>query len=222
MPRRSTDFPALIDSIAADERSQVPKGERTRQLILARAAARASEGGLDSLSLGGLADELGMSKSGLFAHFGSRHELQLATIERAREIFLVEVIEPALELPPGIDRLRALYEGWLSYVERGVFPGGCFFSTVVAEFANRPGVIQDRLAALTEQWLGLLEEAIRAARRKGQLTREVNAKRLAFELFAVGDTATRYHGLFGSMSIASAFSTMREIISRVSPDPRKV
>jgi AcrR family transcriptional regulator len=84
------------------------KGERTRQAILDRAAARASERGLDSLSLGALAEDLSMSKSGLFAHFGSKEELQLARIERARDIFVAEVIEPALRLPQGVERLRAL------------------------------------------------------------------------------------------------------------------
>jgi AcrR family transcriptional regulator len=134
MARRQSTLPPL--TVALPEDPRLPKGERTRQAILDRAAARASEHGLDSLSLGALAEELEMSKSGLFAHFGFKEELQLATVEHAREIFLTEVIEPALKLPQGIDRLRALCEAWVSYVERAVFPGGCFFSTTTPEFAN--------------------------------------------------------------------------------------
>jgi AcrR family transcriptional regulator len=188
------------------------KGERTRQAILDRAAARASERGLESLSLGALADELEMSKSGLFAHFGSKEELQLATIERAREVFVAEIVEPALALPPGLERLRALCERWLSYIERPIFPGGCFFSTTTSEFADRPGVIHDRLSALMQQWLGLLEQAIRAARRKGELKQDVDPKRLAFELFALGDTAGRYHNALAGTGHNMTLKSMRERI----------
>jgi AcrR family transcriptional regulator len=195
---------------------RVPKGERTRQAILNRAAARASERGLESLSLGALADELSMSKSGLFAHFGSKQELQLATIERAREIFFAEIIEPALELPSGVERLRALCEGWISYVDRGVFPGGCFFSTTGAEFANRPGVVRDRLTSLLSQWLELLERAARSARRKGEIRADIDPKRFAFELFAIGDTASRYQGVLGKTALprVAARRMMREHIDR--------
>jgi AcrR family transcriptional regulator len=195
-----------------DEHARVPKGERTRQAILDRAAARASEHGLESLSLGKLANELVMSKSGLFAHFGSKEELQLATIERAREIFVSEVIEPTRGQRPGLEQLRALCEAWLSYVERGVFPGGCFFSATTSEFANRPGIVRDQLVALMELWLRLLEEAIRAGRRNGQIQRSVDPKRFAFELFAVGDTATRYHGVLGRAGVITARKAIRERI----------
>jgi AcrR family transcriptional regulator len=204
MARRPRALPPLTAPLSEDRRPRLPKGERTRQAILDRAAARASEHGLDSLSLGALAEELAMSKSGLFAHFGSKEELQLATVEHARQIFLVEVIEPALELPQGIERLRGLCEAWVSYVERAVFPGGCFFSTATPEFANRPGAVRDRLWFLAEQWLKLLENASRAGRRKGQFKQTVEPRRLAFELFAIGDTANRYHGLLGPAAIAMA------------------
>jgi AcrR family transcriptional regulator len=197
----------------------VPKGERTRRAILDRAAARAAENGLESLSLGALADELAMSKSGLFAHFGSREELQLATVERARELFVAEVIEPALALPQGIERLRGLCEAWLSNVERAAFSGGgCFFSTTTTEFANRPGVVRDRLSSLLAQWFKLLEDASRAARRKGQLKPTVDPRRFAFELFAIGDTANRYHGLLRPAAIATARQTIRERIADAEPE----
>jgi AcrR family transcriptional regulator len=195
-----------------DKPSRPRKGERTRQAILDRAAARASERGLGSLSLGALAEELSMSKSGLFSHFGSREELQLATVERAREIFVAEVIEPALRVPQGVERLRALCDAWLSYVERGVFPGGCFFSTTTPEFANRPGIVHDRLVALMEQWLRLLEGACQAARRKQELRQTLDPRRFAFELFAIGDTASRYYGVLGPKGIKDALQTIHELI----------
>jgi AcrR family transcriptional regulator len=188
------------------------KGERTRQAILDRAAARASERGLESLSLGALAEELSMSKSGLFAHFGSKEELQLATIERAREIFIAEVIDPALRVPQGVERLRALCDAWLSYVARAVFPGGCFSSTTTPEFANRPGVVRDRLVGLMEQWLRLLEDACKAAGRKHQFKQTLDPQRFAFELFALGDTASRYHGVLGAPGITAALQTIHEPI----------
>jgi AcrR family transcriptional regulator len=188
---------------------QLPKGERTRQAILDVAAARASEIGLDALSLGGLADELEMSKSGLFAHFGSREELQLATIEHAREIFAAEVVAPVEGMPAGLEQLRALCDSWLSYVERGVFPGGCFFSTVTPEFSNRPGVVRDRLAELMDNWLERLERAIRAGRRRGEISPNESPKRLSFEIFSIGDAASRYYGILGP----SALQTARDAIN---------
>lgn len=180
-----------------DATARGPKGERTRRAILDRSAALATQGGLESLSIGGLAEELGMSKSGLFAHFGSKEELQLATVERAREIFKDEVIEPTVELPEGMEHLRALCDRWLSYVEREVFPGGCFFSKTSSEFANRPGPVKDRLAVLLNQWLRLIEKAARGAQRAGEMERDIDPARLAFELIAIAETASRNERLLG-------------------------
>lgn len=211
---RDDVLPTLTAPLRGETPVRVSKGERTRQAILDRAAARASEQGLDSLTLGGLADELAMSKSGLFAHFGSRQELQLATIEHAQKIFFAEIIEPALELPSGLERLRALCEGWLSYVDRGVFPGGCFFSRTGPEFANRPGVVRDRLYSSLGEWLALLERNIGSGKRRGEIRGDVHPKRLAFELFAIGDTASRYHSVFGRDALprVAARAMMRDHI----------
>src|SRR5271170_1309015 len=112
-------------------------GARTRTAILQTAADLASVEGLDGLSIGRLASELAMSKSGLFAHFGSKEDLQLAAIEEARQRYVQEVITPALAAGSGITRLYALCEAFLSYIERGVFPGGCFFAAAVAEFDGK-------------------------------------------------------------------------------------
>ena len=146
------------------------KGARTREDILRAAADIASVDGLDGLSIGRLAAELGMSKSGLFAHFGSKESLQLATIEEARNRYVKEVIEPALSTPSGITRLYALCEAFLSYIERAVFPGGCFFASAMAEFdAKGPSLARDRIVECQEQWMITLERAAEGARTKGEL-----------------------------------------------------
>ncbi|HEX8188504.1 MAG TPA: helix-turn-helix domain-containing protein, partial [Pyrinomonadaceae bacterium] len=123
-------------------------GERTRQAILEAAVDIASEEGLEGLTIGRLAAELSMSKSGLFAHFGSKEELQLATVEAARDVFVREVVRPAFGAPRGLARLWQLCDVWLGYVRREVFRGGCFFAAAAAEFDGRPGAVRDRVAAI--------------------------------------------------------------------------
>ncbi len=157
-------------------------GERSRRAILQAAAQLATLEGLDGLSIGRLAQHVGMSKSGLFAHFGSKEELQLATVETASEVYAEEVVRPALEAPEGLARLDALCEAFLSHVERRVFPGGCFFASAAAELDTRPGRVKERLAQAYRDWLGLLAATIRAAEDRGELARGVEADQLAFEL----------------------------------------
>ena len=118
------------------------KGERTRHEHPRARRRLASLEGLEGLTIGRLADELGMSKSGLFAHFGSKEELQLATIEAASQRYIREIFTPALREPRGYPRLVAICESWLSYIRRGVFPGGCFFAAASFEFDSRPGPVQ--------------------------------------------------------------------------------
>jgi AcrR family transcriptional regulator len=162
------------------------KSERTREIILRTAVAMASVQGLEDLSIGELADELEMSKSGLFAHFGSKEELQLATIDTARQIFIDEVVIPAFKAEKGLPRLWKLYEGWLSYAERKVFPGGCFFTGVGFEFDGRTGPVRDRIAALMQEWLDALTRAVHEAQKAGHLHMSIDAKQLGFEIHALG------------------------------------
>jgi AcrR family transcriptional regulator len=161
------------------------KGVRTRTSILERAIDLASLEGLEGLTIGRLADELGMSKSGLFAHFGSKEELQLAVIEAASHRYIREIFRPALELPRGFPRLMAICRSWISYVERAVFPGGCFFAAASFEFDGRPGPVRDRIRTLMNEWIEALEKAIRMAQDEGHLDREVDPAQLAFELNAL-------------------------------------
>ena len=161
------------------------KGQRTRAAILDEAARLATVIGLEGLTIGRLAAAIGMSKSGLYAHFGAKRELQLATIQSARETFIAEVLRPALAEPKGIARLLGACEAFLSHVERGVFPGGCFFAAAAAEFGTQPGPVRDAVAAQQREWLALLERLAREAQELGELEPGVDPTQLAFELNAV-------------------------------------
>jgi AcrR family transcriptional regulator len=157
-------------------------GERSRSAILDEAARLATVEGIGGLSLGGLADAVGMSKSGLFAHFGSKEELQLATIETANSIFDEQVLDPAAKASGGLERLKALTGSYLDYVEAGTFPGGCFFATVLVEVSMQPGAVRDRLVAFLQDWVGRLEGAARDAQREGDIGKKEDPGQLAFEL----------------------------------------
>src|SRR3954464_6514886 len=159
-------------------------GERSRAAILREAARLATVEGLDGLSLGRLADAVGMSKSGLFAHFGSKEELQLATVEAARAIFDELVIEPARESTAGLPRLRAYLERFVDHVEEGVFPGGCFFISAVSELGAQQGPVRDGAMAFSERWLALLADEVAAAQESGELDPAADPAQIAFELHA--------------------------------------
>jgi AcrR family transcriptional regulator len=157
-------------------------GERSRAAILREAAQLATVEGLSGLSIGRLADAVGMSKSGLYAHFGSKEELQLATIETADEIFRELVIEPAMQATTGLGRLQQLAEHFLQHVEAGVFPGGCFFASVAAEMDTHPGPVRDRAIAVANEWSQVLATAVRDAQAEGSIDRSEDPDQLAFEV----------------------------------------
>src|SRR5262245_28810859 len=131
-------------------------GVESRRAILHAAANLATTRGLEGLSIGELAQHIGMSKSGLYAHFKSKEELELATIETAAEVFERDVLGPASESPGGLQRVLALSEAFLRHLERRVFPGGCFFATVAAQLASRPGRARDRVMGVQQRWLAQL------------------------------------------------------------------
>jgi AcrR family transcriptional regulator len=167
------------------ERRRRADGERSRAAILRGATELATLEGLDGLSIAGLADHIGMSKSGLYAHFGSKEELQLATIEKAQEIFDREVTRRALEQPEGLPRVLGMADAYLSYLERRVFPGGCFFAAAGAEFAAREGRVRERLREFAAEGMRALADTIRDAQDRGQLDPEIDAEQLAFEIEAL-------------------------------------
>ena len=168
-------------SKTAPSRGRKAQGEGTRKAILEAAVHIASAEGLEGLTIGRLATELSMSKSGLFAHFGSKEELQVATVEAARSIFIREVIHPSFEGTSGLPGLWRLCDAWLSYVESGVFRGGCFFAAVASEFDSRPGPVRDRIAEIMKEWLDTLRRAVATAQAAGELAADVDPTQIAFE-----------------------------------------
>ena len=163
------------------------RGDRTRRAILTAAVNVASVEGLEGLSIGRLATELEMSKSGLFAHFGSKEELQIATVRAAAAIFGHRVVVPAEErFDPGIARLQGMLDNWLDYMERGIFAGGCFFAAATIEMDGRPGPVRDAVAQQMTRWAETLADYARAAIERGELRDDTDPDQLAFELDALG------------------------------------
>jgi AcrR family transcriptional regulator len=163
------------------------RGDRTRRAILTAAVNVASVEGLEGLSIGRLATELEMSKSGLFAHFGSKEELQIATVRAAAAIFGHRVVVPAEEqFPPGIARLHGMLDNWLDYMERGIFAGGCFFAAATIEMDGRPGPVRDCVALQMTRWATTLADYVRTAIERGELREDTDPEQLAFELDALG------------------------------------
>jgi AcrR family transcriptional regulator len=160
-------------------------GERTRGAILRAAASLATVDGLEGLSIGHLAAAIGMSKSGLYAHFGSKQELQLATVDEAERILTAEVIQPALAASPGLAQLAAACEAYFSYVERRVFPGGCFFAATAMEMGTRPGPVKERVAAIQAGFTAQLRAFAATALEQHELPGREDPDRLAFELHAI-------------------------------------
>jgi AcrR family transcriptional regulator len=172
------------------------KGQRTRNSILEAAAALATEEGLEPLSIGRLAEATAMSKSGLFAHFGSKEELQLATVDHAATLFVGEVIDPARSAPKGLARIWALCDNMIGYAERQVFPGGCFFAATSFEFNNRPGPVRDRIEEMIRSWLSYLQHAIEQAQDAGELDPNASAREVAFQLDAFAQASNAQYQLF--------------------------
>jgi AcrR family transcriptional regulator len=175
---------------ATTQRSRPPRhpradGERTRAAILRAAASLATVDGLEGLSIGNLAAATGLSKSGLYAHFGTKQDLQLATVDEAERILSEEVVQPALTAPPGLGQLAAVCEAYFSYVERRVFPGGCFFAATALEMGTRPGPVKDRIAAITTGFTALLASFAATAIQQHELPAREDPARLAFELHAI-------------------------------------
>jgi AcrR family transcriptional regulator len=187
---------AVSANEARAKRRRRADGERTHAAILEVATRIASVEGVHGLTIGRLADALGVSKSGLYAHFGSKEQLQLETIQKALSIFEVEVEAPALEEPPGLAQLERYLEAYFSYLERGVFPGGCFFASLLAEMDARTGPVHDAVVSIERAWREGLWELAREAQRRGEIRRDVDVKQLGFELYACLELANYHFVLF--------------------------
>jgi len=196
-------------SVAIKSRSagsaETTKGAETRAAILDRAVDLASAEGLEGLTIGRLAAELEMSKSGLFAHFGSKQELQLATVDGAARRFRGAVIDPTADAPDGAPRLRAIADAYLAHLDAGAYSGGCFWASTSAEYDDRPGPVRDAIAGALDAWLAELE-------RQARIAGAVQPERLAFELYAVVMGANSRYRLSGDRKV---FEYARDAIERL-------
>jgi AcrR family transcriptional regulator len=173
------------------------KGERTRAAILDEALKLVSKSGLNGLTIGTLADATGMSKSGLFAHFGSREELLLAVLEHGQQEFVEVVLKPALDKPRGVPRLKAMFVNWLDWTESADLPGGCPMIGGASEFDDKPGSVRDMLASGQRAWIETLKRAVHQAVEEGQLAPSTDPEQIAFEMFGIALVVHHHRRLLG-------------------------
>jgi AcrR family transcriptional regulator len=176
--------------------------------------------GLDGLSLGRLATATGVSKSGLFAHWRDKEQLQLDAVEWAVRQWTGQVVEPALRAPAGVRRLFALHEARLAFYDAGVLPGGCFFFAVQAEFDDRPGAVRDRLARAMHEWQGLIRRLVVEAVALGEVDGGVEPAQLAYEIDALGEMVIIHSRLYdGAQALVHARRGVLQRLRALCPDP---
>ena len=174
--------PALDSVVAAPREARaLPKGQQTKAAIVDAALRMAAQVGLEGLSIGAVAEAMGMSKSGVFAHFGSRDDLQISVVREYYARFEHEVFEPALQQPRGLPRVRALFDHWMRYTGAEL-DSGCIFISGAVEFDDRPGPVRDALVDMVRTWHTGLERAITIAREEGDLRADTDARQMLFEL----------------------------------------
>ena len=160
------------------------KGNQTKQSILEEALRQAGRTGLSGLSIGGLAKDVGMSKSGLFGHFGSKEGLQIAILHQGSDCFIAEIVRPAIRMPRGIPRLRALFQNWLDWSESKERQGGCVFVSSTSEFDDRPGPVREILASLIEDWIETLRKAAAISVDQGHFRQDVDPDQFSYAMHA--------------------------------------
>src|SRR5258706_2003718 len=173
------------------------KGERTRAAILDEALRLVSKAGLDGLTIGTLADATALSKSGLFAHFGSREDLLLAVLDHGQKQFTEVVLKPALAKPRGVPRLRAMFVNWLDWTESAELPGGCPMIGGATEFDDKPGPVRDMLADGQRTWIETLKRGVRQGIEEGQLVADTDPEQIAFEMFGIALVVHHHRRLLG-------------------------
>ncbi|MGH8791783.1 MAG: TetR/AcrR family transcriptional regulator [Stackebrandtia sp.] len=202
----------MDSAFASNVDRRIERGNAKRRAILERGVDLASVEGLDGISIGRLAADLGISKSGVVLHFGSKLELQLAIIAAASDQFVRHVVDPAEREPAGLARLWALCSGWLDHVARPTTTGGCFFSAVGAEFNSRPGRIRDALAAAHRTWNAVLIAQLETARAAGEIAATADPAQIAYEL----DALVRHANLSNQLHHdRQAFARTRSAIRRL-------
>ncbi|MCR9140627.1 MAG: TetR/AcrR family transcriptional regulator [bacterium] len=187
------------------------RGQHTRMSILSKAMQLASKEGLEGLSIGRLSTGLNMSKSGLLAHFGSKEDLQLATVDLACDRYNDQIVQPALKSTKGITRLMSLCGFWLKYHEQDTLPGGCFFLAVSSEFDSRAGRVRKRIKFTMSRWLRLLKRELYHAQKAGEIQRDTDTEQIAFELNAIGHGANWAYQLYEDRGV---FQKARHAIER--------
>ncbi|MEU9831364.1 helix-turn-helix domain-containing protein [Streptosporangium sp. NPDC048047] len=196
------------------------RGSRSREAILERAVSLASVEGLDGLSLGRLAAATGTSKSGFFAHWRDKEQLQLDAVEWAARQWAESVVAPALRAPAGVRRLFALHEARLKFYSDGVLPGGCFFFTVQTEFDDRPGAVRDRVARAMREWLEFIRRLAAEAVTLGELADSVDPAQLAYEFDALGEMVVTHSRLYeGQVSFVHARRAVLQRLRALCPNP---
>jgi AcrR family transcriptional regulator len=196
------------------------RGDASRREIMAQAVNLASVDGLEGLTIGSLATAASRSKGGLVALFGSKQDLQLATVAAAKRIFVDAVVSPALTRPRGLPRLHALVENWLRYSEDRIFTGGCFFAAAATEFDSRSGVVRDAVVTAWNEWRELVETCIEQAVRAGDLDPGTDVAQLAFEIRALLDSANSASLLFDSSEpYARARTAVAQRLSQLRATP---
>ncbi len=202
-------------------RRQRADGARTRAAILDTATRLASVEGIRGITLGRLAAELGVSKSGLYAHFGSKEQLQLETIDAAQGIFDQEVVIPAFAVPEGLARLEAFLDAYFSYLERHVFPGGCFFAALLAEMDAAEGPVHEKVVEIERSFAREFASLVEAAQATGEIPAEVDAPQLVFELYACMEMTNYHFILFRDPEILTrGRRAVRNILTRHVSDAR--
>ena len=195
------------------------KGAATREAILARAYALACVNGLEGLTIGGLAEQVGMSKSGVFAHFGSREELQLATLDLGGELFVRDVLVPALKQKRGLPRLCAIFAHWSEWV-RHEDDGGCLFLAAASEYDDRPGPIRDRVQQQQSDWREQLARAVQLAIASGELAPDTDPGQMAFEIYAIALAIHHDAGLTGyDDAAARGLRAFERLVRSYAPSP---
>jgi AcrR family transcriptional regulator len=199
------------------------KGAQTRAAILDEALKLASRLGLEGLTIGSLAEATGMSKSGLFAHFGSREELQLAVLEHAVQRYGERVLVPALKIERGLPRLRAIFERWLDWAIASGLPGGCIMISAANEYDDRPGPIRDAVIANQRRGNGVIEKAVRLAIEEGHLRPQTDPEQIAFEALGIVLASHNHRRLLGDKEARKrAFNAFDELVARHAAAPRRL
>lgn len=193
------------------------KGEETRSAVLGSALSLATQVGLEGLTIGKLAEHVGMSKSGLFAHFSSKENLQVAILEEAVARFVALVVGPALKKPRGEPRVRALVDNWLAWSKQDFLPGGCIFVVAGVDLDDRPGPARDRFIASQKDWLATLANAARIAVEEKHFRKDLDTEQLAHELYSI---AYGYHYLRRIGDPARAEKRARTAFERILTDAR--